>query len=391
MHPELTGKNIAIITHAGGPAVMLTDALSSNGLNVPEINGEASEELLTKLYLGSSVSNPIDFLATGTAEQLETIIDYCENRFDEIDAMVVIFGSPGLFEVYDVYDVLHKKLRECKKPIFPVLPSVINVKNEIEYFIAKGNINFPDEVLFGNALAKIANSPKPNYNETKVSAIDSTTIRSIVDNAVDGYLQPQQVVELLTAAHIPMVKEAVCTSKEESLAAAKDLGFPVVMKVVGPIHKSDVGGIFLNLNTEEKLTDAFDKIMQIKDAIGVLMQPMKKGIELFIGAKKEDKFGHLVLCGLGGIYIEVLKDVNSALTPVSLNEASEMIKTLKSYKIIQGVRNQKGINEQLFAEIITKISNLVTIAPEISELDLNPLLGNSEEIIAVDARVRIEK
>jgi len=163
------------------------------------------------------------------------------------------------------------------------------------------------------------------------------------------------------------------------------------MKVVGPIHKSDVGGIFLNINSEEKLVDAFDKIMQIKDATGVLMQPMKKGIELFIGAKKEAKFGHLVLCGLGGIYIEVLKDVNSALAPVSLPEATGMIKSLKSYKIIEGVRNQKGINQELFAEIITKISNLVTVAPEISELDLNPLLGNSEEIIAVDARVSIEK
>ena len=370
---------------------MLTDALSSNGLNVPEINGEASKELLTKLYLGSSVANPIDFLATGTAEQLETIIDYCEHKFDEIDAMVVIFGSPGLFEVYDVYDVLHKKMRECKKPIFPVLPSVVNVKNEIDYFISKGNINFPDEVLFGNALAKIANTPKPNYSASKVENVDSKTIRSIVDNAIDGYLQPQQVIELLTAAKIPMVSEAVCSSKEESITAAKDLGFPVVMKVVGPIHKSDVGGIFLNVNSEEKLVDAFDKIMQIKDATGVLMQPMKKGIELFIGAKKEDKFGHMVLCGLGGIYIEVLKDVNSALAPVSLSEATSMIKSLKSYKIIEGVRNQKGINQELFAKIITRISNLVTIAPEISELDLNPLLGNSEEIIAVDARVRIEK
>ena len=111
MHPELKGKNIAIITHAGGPAVMLTDALSKNGLQVPEIKGKESKDLLEKLYVGSSVSNPIDFLATGTAEQLETIIDYCEHKFDEIDAMVVIFGSPGLFEVYDVYDVLHKKMQ----------------------------------------------------------------------------------------------------------------------------------------------------------------------------------------------------------------------------------------------------------------------------------------
>ncbi len=131
--------------------------------------------------------------------------------------------------------------------------------------------------------------------------------------------------------------------------------------------------------------------MKIDGAKGVLIQPMKKGTELFIGAKKEGEFGHLVLCGLGGIYIEVLKDTSAALAPVSKSEAIEMIRNLKSYKIIQGVRNQKGINEALFAEIITKISQLVTIAPEIIELDLNPLLGNSKEIVAVDARIRVEK
>ncbi|MFK5958745.1 MAG: acetate--CoA ligase family protein [Lutibacter sp.] len=389
--PELKGKNIAIITHAGGPAVMLTDALSKNGLNVPEITGKESEELLSKLYLGSSISNPIDFLATGNAEQLETIIDYCEDKFTNIDAMVVIFGSPGLFEVYDVYDVLHKKMQECKKPIFPVLPSVVNVKKEIDYFISKGNINFPDEVLFGNALTKIARISKQNYNQTTPEKVDSKTIRTIVDNAINGYLQPQQVKKLLIAAKIPVVHEIVCTSKKESIIATNNLGFPVVMKVVGPLHKSDVGGIVLNITSEEKLVNAFNKIIQIKDATAVLIQPMKKGIELFIGAKKEGNFGHLVLCGLGGIYIEVLKDVNAALAPVSLQEATEMIQNLKSYKIIQGVRNQEGINETEFAKIITKISNLVIVAPEIVELDLNPLLGNSNEIFAVDARIRIEK
>ncbi len=391
LHKQLIGKNIAVITHAGGPAVMLTDALSKNGLNVPEINGEENKELLSKLYEGSSVSNPIDFLATGTAEQLETIIDYCEHKFSTIDAMVVIFGSPGLFEVYDVYDVLHKKMRECKKPIFPILPSVVNVKSEIEYFIEKGNINFPDEVLFGNALAKtIKSSTTTAENSTKNTA-DLKTIRTIIDTAKNGYLHPEQVKKLLIAAQIPIVNEAVCLTKEICLLEAQKLGFPIVMKVIGPIHKSDVGGIVLNITSEEKLTASFDKIMQIEGATSVLIQPMKKGVELFIGAKKEGDFGHLVLCGLGGIYIEVLKDVNTSLAPVSKNEAIEMIQNLKSYKIIQGVRNQEGINEDLFADIITKISYLVIIAPEIAELDLNPLLGNSKEILAVDARIRIEK
>lgn len=391
MHKELKGKNIAIITHAGGPAVMLTDALSKNGLNVPEITGKASEELLNKLFLGSSVSNPIDFLATGNADQLETIIDYCENEFSEIDAMVVIFGSPGLFEVYDVYDVLDKKMRECKKPIFPILPSVVNVKKEIDYFISKGNINFPDEVLFGNALSKIYKTEKPiSAEKTKIN-LDLKRIRAIINTAENGYLAPQQVKELLLAAKIPLVSEAVCATKKACLSEALKLGFPVVMKIVGPIHKSDVGGIILNINSTEKLAASYDEIMKIAGAKAVLIQPMKKGMELFIGAKKEGNFGHMVLCGLGGIYIEVLKDINVALAPVSKLEATEMIQNLKSYKIIQGIRNQEGVNEKLFAEIIVKISDLLMAAPEIGELDLNPLFGNANEIFAVDARICIEK
>jgi acetyltransferase len=391
MLPELKGKNIAIITHAGGPAVMLTDALSKNGLHIPEIKNKKSQELLEKLFVGSSVSNPIDFLATGNADQLETIIDYCENDFNEIDAMAVIFGSPGLFEVYDVYEVLDKKMRTCKKPIFPILPSVVNVKKEIDYFIEKGNVMFPDEVLFGNALAKtMVNS---NFQNESISTENSNkkAIRSIINKSNNGYLEPNAVKEILEFAKVPVVPEFICTSVNECETTMEKTNFPVVMKIVGPIHKSDVGGIILNINSIEKLRNSFDEIMKIEGAKGVLIQPMKKGIELFIGAKKEGDFGHLVLCGLGGIYIEVLKDVNAALAPVSFNEATEMICNLKSYKIIQGVRNQKGINESLFAEIITKISNLVTVAPEIIELDLNPLLGNSEEIVAVDARIRIEK
>jgi acetyltransferase len=391
MLPELKGKNIAIITHAGGPAVMLTDTLSKNNLKVPEITGAESLVLLEQLYPGSSVANPIDFLATGTAEQLETIIDYCEYKFSEIDAMVVIFGSPGLFEVYDVYEVLDKKMKTCKKPIFPILPSVVNVKNEIENFVSKGNVYFPDEVLFGNALTKIYNTPKPSVFQNINFNVDENAIRNIINNAKNGYLTPQETKKLLDLAKIPMVNEVVCNSIELCKKAIKKMKFPVVMKVVGPIHKSDVGGIVLNINSEEKLTASFHKIMQIKGATSVLIQPMKKGIELFIGVKKEVKFGHLVLCGLGGIYVEVLKDIQTTLAPVSTNEATKMIQKLKSYKIIQGVRNQQGVDENLFAEIITKISNLVEIAPEITELDLNPLLGNSTEIFVVDARIKIEK
>lgn len=390
-HPELKGKNIAIITHAGGPAVMLTDSLSSNGLNIPAIEGPKAKVLLEKLFAGSSVANPIDFLATGTAEQLGFIIDACENDFDQVDAMAVIFGSPGLFKVYDVYDLLHQKMIQCKKPIFPILPSIINVKDEIDHFIAKGRVYFSDEVVFGNALSRINNTPKPADCDVNFPNIDSNAIRQIIDSVPNGYLQPSDVQRILDAAGISRAGEAVVKTPEEAIQAAGKLGFPLVMKVVGPVHKSDVGGVVLNVKDIETVAAEFNRMIRIKDTTAILIQPMLSGVELFIGAKREDKFGHLVLCGLGGIFIEVLKDVNAGIAPLSIEEAKDMIQRLKGYKIIKGVRGQEPVNEEHFAEMVVRVSALVELAPEIFEMDINPLLGRKNGVVAVDARIRIEK
>jgi acetyltransferase len=387
LHPELKGKNIAIITHAGGPAVMLTDALSEGGMNIP---GLESPELLAKLYPGSSVANPIDFLATGTAEQLGEIIDYCDQQFDSIDGMVVIFGSPGLFPVYEVYKVLNEKMKSARKPIFPVLPSVVNVKNEIDYFISLGNIYFPDEVTFGNALCKVYNTPYPAPAEIELPAVDHKTIRQVIDNAADGYLSPEKVQTLFDAAGIPRAGEAVVVTTEAAIEAANRLGYPVVMKVVGPVHKSDVGGVVLNVIDNTTVQKEFERMITIADTTAILIQPMLSGQYVYVGAKYEPKFGHLVLCGLGGIYIEVLKDVQVGIAPISLTYAHKMIQQLKSYKIIQGVRGQEGINEDLYADVITRVAALCKAAPEIMEMDINPLIGNMNKLTAVDARIRIE-
>jgi len=391
MHKELKGKNIAIITHAGGPAVMLTDALSNGGLDVPQIEGPKAKELLENLFPGSSVANPIDFLATGTAEQLGKIIDYCENEFHNIDAMVVIFGNPGLFEVYDVYRLLDEKMKTCKKPIFPVLPSIINAEKEIKDFLLKGRINFPEEGSLGNALTKIFYTPKPAPEKIELPEIDKDNIRNIINNAANGYLLPDAIRSLLDAAGIPRAEEAVVKTKEDALKAAEKLGYPLVMKVVGPVHKSDVGGVVLNVENSKTVGIEFGRMIKIKDTTAILIQPMLSGIELFAGAKKEEKFGHMVLCGLGGIFIEVLKDVNSGLAPLTKDEAIRMIRTLKGYGIIKGARGQEGVNEDIFADIIIRLSALVIAAPEISEMDLNPLLGRKDKVVAVDARIRIEK
>ena len=391
MYPELKGKNIAIITHAGGPAVMLTDALSNGGMAVPHIENTASAELLTQLFPGSSVANPIDFLATGTAAQLGLIIDYCENRFDAIDGMAVIFGTPGLTKIFDVYDVLDQKMKTCKKPIFPILPSVLTAGEEIADFLAKNRIFFPDEVIFGNALSRVFHTPSPAPDEPELPAADVQKIRSIIENASDGYLLPAEIQGLMDACAIPRAGEAVATTADDAALQAKSLGFPVVMKVVGPVHKSDVGGVVLNVKDEATARKEFERMIVIKDTTAILIQPMLSGTELFTGANFEDNFGHSIFCGLGGIFIEVLKDVSSGLAPLGREEALSMIRSLKSYAIIKGVRGQKGVNEEKFAEVLQKLSSLLKAAPEIMELDFNPLLGKEDAVVAVDARIRIKK
>lgn len=390
--PPLTGRNFAIVTHAGGPGVMLTDALSKGGLNVPKIEGPDADELKSLLFPGASVANPIDILATGTPEHLGIAIDYCENKFKDIDAIFVIFGTPGLVQLYEAYDVLHKKILECKKPIFPILPCLHTAGPEVAEFLKKGHVNFSDEVTLATALTQIMKTPKPASPEIELFGVDIPRIREIIAGIKeDGYIAPELVHQIFECAGIPMVPEMVSDSKGELTAFADKVGNPVVAKVVGPVHKSDVGGVALNIMSAEHLEMEFDRMMKIEGAKAIMVQKMIKGKELFIGAKYEPRFGHIVLCGLGGIFVEVLKDVSSGLAPLSYDEAYSMIRSLRAYKIIKGTRGQKGLNEQKYAEIIVRLSTLLRFTTEIKELDINPLLADEDNVTAVDARIRIEK
>ncbi len=396
MHPEIKGKRCAVITHAGGPAVMLTDVLSNGGMEVPSLKEHpASPALLEKLFAGSSVGNPIDFLATGTAEQLGYIIDAVENDYTDIDFSVVIFGSPGLFSNKEVYDLLDEKMKTCKKPIFPVLPSIINVKEEIEDFIAKGRINFPEECVLGNAICKVYHTPKPQPEHVETPKIDVARIRKTVERCKDGYMEIADYNELLDAAGISRKKSVEVSKKEDALAFAKEVGcskdVPLVMKVVGPLHKSDVGGVTLGVKDLDTVAKEFDRLIVIPETYAVEMYPMLDGTDVYIGAIRDAKFGHQIFFGLGGIFIEVLKDVQSALAPITAAEAKEMLTKLKGYKILQGVRGQEGVNLDLYADQVARVSALVQAAPEIAEMDLNPLLGNPRYVTAVDARIRLEK
>ncbi len=391
MHKPLKGRNIAIITHAGGPAVMLTDALAAGGMNIPKITGEDHDRLLSMMNPGASAFNPIDMIATATNEQLDNVIGYVDSEMPMIDGMSVIFGNNGLVDMKSVYDLLDRKIRDCDKPLYPILPSVSSSSREIEYFLNKGHVNFPDEVVLGRALTRISNTPNPAGEKIFLKNVNVKLIRQIIDEAHTGYLEPGITHQLLEAAQIPTVKEAVVNTKKELAELADRVGFPLALKVVGPVHKSDVGGVTLNIRSKTHLEAEFARMMRVKGVKAVLVQRMLSGTELFIGAKYEPRFGHIILCGLGGIFVEVLGDFSSGLAPLTFNEAESMIRSLKSYRIIKGTRGKPGINESKFAEIIVRLSSLLRYATEIKEMDLNPLIGSTEDITVVDARIKIEK
>jgi acyl-CoA synthetase (NDP forming) len=390
-HKHLKGRNIAIITHAGGPAVMLTDALASGGMIIPRITGDHHDRLLAMMNPGASADNPIDLIATATNEQLDRVIEYVDKQMPNIDGMTVIFGSNGLNDMTEIYELMHRKIRECEKPLFPILPSVASSQTELAYFLDKGHVNFPDEVVLGRALTRISNTPYPAEEKIFLKDIDVPLIRKIIDSSPDGYLEPDIIQKLLGAARIPLVREAIVSSRRDLASKVEKTGYPLALKVVGPVHKSDVGGVTLNIKSPTHLKAEFNRMMKIKGVKAVLMQQMITGTELFIGAKYEPKFGHIILCGLGGIFVEVLGDVSSGLAPLTFSEANSMIRSLKSYRIIRGTRGKPGINEQKFAEIIVRLSSLLRFATEIKEMDLNPLIGSPDAITVVDARIRIEK
>lgn len=388
---ELRGRNLAIISQAGGPAVILTDALSKGQIDVPEMDKSLSMKLKEQLLPGAAVSNPIDIIGTGTGEHMGLVIDFCEKYFKEIDGIAVIYGNPGVTNVAKAYEILDEKIKSCKLPIYPILPSVIAAAAEMDEFVEKGHVNFTDEYALANALSKVVTRTPPSVGKIEDIGVDIPRIRTIIDNAPNGYADGDTMNQLFDAAGIPRVKEIITNNRDEAINFASKIGYPVVAKCVGPLHKSDVGGVVINIQSDEHLAFEFDRLMKIPDARCVMIQAMLSGQELFIGATYEPKFGHIILCGLGGIFVEILKDVASGLSPLSFEEARSMVRSLRSYKIIQGARGQKGLNEDLYIEIIVRLSTMLRFATEIKEIDINPLIANDRDVIAVDARIRIEK
>lgn len=389
-HKPLRGNRLAIITNAGGPGVMLTDALSKIEMSVPSLSDTGAERLLSDLFDGSSVANPIDILATGTPQQLEICIDYCDKEAQEVDGIIIIFGSPGLRSLTDVYELLLKKQKSCRKPLYVVMPSVLNTKSDMEEYVRRGGLFFQDEVGLAQALSKVYHSHAPN--KTQLASLPQLDeIRALVNRNASGLLPTSEALHLLDLSGINRPQEAIVTSAKAAVEKAKSIGYPLAIKVVGPAHKSELGGVALGIADPVTVETTYERMMRIEGAEGVQVSEMIDGVEVMIGVKKEGAYGHLITCGLGGIFVEVMKDIQVALSPLSFEEALGMVGRLKSYPIIKGIRGKQGIDEDLIARTLCQVSALVAAAPEIEEMDINPLIGRGERLVAVDVVVKLQK
>jgi acetyltransferase len=388
LHAPRFPQSMAIVTHAGGPAVLLTDVLEKGGFTIPVFSGADAELLKSQLYHGASVSNPIDVLATGNASQLALVLNACDNHFADAGAITVIFGSPGLFPVDDVYQVVHEKMASCQKPIFPVFPSVVNASGAISRFTALGHPVFTDEVVLGNALVAIKQTPHIYSPDNLLFTHQQKHwITDVMANNADGPLPVPAVNAMLDAMAIDRVPDIILHSLQTINDAIEIIGFPMVAKVVGPLHKTDVGGVVFPIGSKQALIAAFDRLMAIDNAKGVQLQPLLSGHELFVGLKREPNYGHLVMFGMGGIGVESIRDVVGGLAPLCHDEIMMMLQKLRSFPMLKGIRGQKGIDLERFAGVVRKVSQLPLVRPSIDEIDLNPIIGIGDKLSVVDARI----
>lgn len=382
---KVDGNRICVISDAGGPGVMLADELNRRGFVVPALKESTQTRIAEVLPIGAGVANPIDCLPTRTGQMIADIFHIINvEEADHIDYILFIMGNSGLSDIWEIYRVVGAAMDTLPIPIFPTFCSVISSYAALQKFREMGKCFFDDEVSMARALGRIVNRPRVTDPVTGTANYDHKRVQAALANQ-SGPLSPQLAREILTAAGLQFPCQQELT--EKGALANIAFAFPWAMKVLGPLHKSDVGGVRLNINSRVEAEQVWDEMLSIKDAYGCIVQQMLSGTEVIIGANREEGYGHLVAFGLGGIYTETLKDVNFHLAPLSVAEANKMIRSIKAFPLLQGVRGEPGMDLEMLADWLLRISRLVTDFPQIQEMDLNPVKGYDRGLYVVDARI----
>lgn len=401
--PLPRGDRVAIITNAGGPGIMAADAVERRGMRVAALATNTATALRKKLPEQASIGNPIDVLGDANPERYMVALNAAQDD-DSVDAVIVILTPQAMTQPVATAHTVASCLRGNK----PVLVSFMGGKDVLPGKEELSKVHLPDYPTPERAVAalKVMHEyatwrHRPARVVTRFP-VNRRPVEHIITRSLkmgQAYIGEARAKEILRAYNFSVPDGRLCVGAEEAIDVAKQIGFPVAMKIVSSdiVHKSDIGGVRLNLGTVNAVWDAFDLIMlRIRHLLpkarleGVYVEKMcPPGREVIIGMSRDSQFGPMLMFGLGGIFVEVMKDISFHLAPITANEALQMLQGTKSYALLQGVRGETEVDINSIAVCLQRISQLVTDFPQISELDINPLIVGEfgTEPTVADARI----
>ena len=399
------GNRVAIVTNAGGPAILATDACESNGLEITDFAPSTREKLLAHAPPEASVVNPVDLIASADAERFDHALRavLADRR---VDMVMAIFVSPVMIDTEAVAKVFVRHAARSRKPVVACMLGKSQGERAVEVLRAAGvpNYRFPEEAVQALAglwqLQQLRTRPQDPIVRFRCRP---KVARAAVEQALAEGRETLKGVELETVMNaygIPVVPSRIVTSREQAQRVAPGLGWPLVAKVVARdvVHKSDLGGVVLGIQNEADLLAAYDKLEERflpgHPEMHVMLQAMRgEGVELFFGAATDPQFGRMIAFGIGGIHVEVFKDVVFRLHPLRRSHAEEMVDGIRAKALLEGVRGKPPVDREELIEVLLRLSQMLTDLPEIAELDLNPFLAGwrGKGSCVLDMRVRLER
>ena len=406
--PLPKGPKVAVITNAGGPGIMAADAIEQEGLTFSKLEEETRKKLMEGLPPAANVHNPIDVLGDALADRYEFALNVVLDD-PNVDSAIVLLTPQAMTQAKETAEAVVRIAAEKGKPVLACFLGATKIEEGVRV-LRQGNIPQYDSPESAVATLKVLTDHVRWRNRPKrvlrLFPVNRRKVESIVERHLrQGLLEigEAESKEILEAYGFATPKGSIATTAEQAGNIAQQLGYPVVLKIWSPdiLHKSDVGGVKVGLKSEQEVKDAFDLMMYRipkkrpeAQILGVLVQEMvRSGREVILGMHRDPGFGPLMMFGMGGIMVEVLKDVSFYLAPLTGEEAKQMLISTKTYHILQGVRGQEGVDIEAIAEGLQRLSQLVTEFPQIKEMDINPyVVGVPGTIsIAVDARISLEK
>ena len=407
--PLPKGSRVAVITNAGGPGIMAADEIERQGLKFAGFSDKTISALAGRLPAAANVHNPVDVLGDALADRYEfalgTVLDD-----DNVDMALVLLTPQAMTQCAETAQVLVKVASQKKQK--PVLACFLGAKkvDQAKKVLRQGGIPTYESPESSVATMKVmADYVRWKKRPKRIIKLFPVNRRK-VENIIERHLRQgiREILEMdskdiLEAYGFVTPKSSIATTSEQAAAVADQLGFPVVLKIASPdiLHKSDVGGVKVGLRNAADVMDAFDlmmlripKLRPGANILGVLVEQMcTTGREVILGMNRDKRFGPLMMFGMGGTMVEVLKDVSFHLAPLTAEEAKEMLISTRTYRMLEGVRGQQGVDIDAIAEGLQRLSQLVTEFPQIQEMDINPyMVGPANTTpVAVDARISVEK